>query len=47
MVIMLILCLNDALGMFSPLVMPPKAYLEMVNNYAMPLPIPKPQDMPG
>ena len=42
----MILCLNALIVMFSPLIMPPDAYLEMVNNYAMPLPIPKPQDVP-
>jgi len=45
MVIILILCLKSLLGMFSPLIMSLKAYLELVNSYVMPLPIPKPQDM--
>jgi hypothetical protein len=31
--------------MFFPLIISPKAHLELVNNFAMPLPIPKPQDV--
>ena len=31
----------------SPLIMPPEAYLELTNKLSMPLPIPKPQDVPG
>ena len=37
----------DLAGMFSCLVMPHDAYVELVNNFAMPLPIPMPQDVAG
>jgi hypothetical protein len=47
MLVMQLLPMFFFIGMFSPLIMPPEAYLELTSKFSMPLPISKPQDVPG